>query len=84
MLTINEANRLKLKLEDLTEKTKDKDYIIKTKLQQKDDQIKTINEQFSSMQSQIQTLITAIGNTRQPEKSTFAKQLFKIGMYNKD
>jgi hypothetical protein len=84
LLTINEANRLKLKLEDLTEKNKDNDYIITTKLQEKEAEIQTIKEQFSSMQSQMQTLITAIGNMRQPEKAAFAKHLFKNGMYKQD
>jgi hypothetical protein len=38
---------------ELKQKSKDSEYIIRGKLQEKDEQIKTLTEQFSSMQSMI-------------------------------
>ena len=75
-LTINEEYRLKKKIDELTIKTKDSDYIIKAKLQEKDEQVKTVTEQLNTMQSQMQVLILTLGNMDEINKNTFAKQLF--------
>jgi hypothetical protein len=67
---------LQKQVAELKEKTKDNDYIIKAKLQEKDEQIKTI-------QTQLQTLIAAVGNMNsQSGKQEVAKQLIEKGLYN--
>jgi integrase len=81
LLTINEANRLKLKLKDLTEKTKDNDYIIKTKLLEKDDQLNNMQDQFAILQSQVHVLISTLGSIGVSSKNEIAKQLIQKGMY---
>jgi hypothetical protein len=43
-----------------------------------------MKDQFNTMQSQMQSLITAVGNMDQSTKNTFAKQLFSSGMYERD
>ena len=83
-LTINEEHRLKRKIDELTIKTKDSDYIIKAKLQEKDEQVKTVTEQLNTMQSQMQVLILTLGNMDEMNKNTFAKQLFQSGIYKTD
>jgi hypothetical protein len=51
---------------------------------QKEDKLAIMEERLNLMQSQIQSLMSAIGSIDQPTKNTFAKQLFNIGMYEKD
>jgi vacuolar-type H+-ATPase subunit I/STV1 len=59
-LTINgDKIVLQKQVSELREKTKDNEYIIKAKLQEKDEQIKTITDQFSEMQSQMQSLLSS-------------------------
>ncbi|HEY6885756.1 MAG TPA: hypothetical protein VI278_17115 [Nitrososphaeraceae archaeon] len=41
-LAINEENRLKLQIQELTKKTQDKEYIIESKLHDKDKQIQSM------------------------------------------
>jgi hypothetical protein len=45
-LTIDESNRLSKQVQELMEKNEDKDYVIKGKLQEKDEQIKLIQEKY--------------------------------------
>jgi len=51
---------------------------------QKEDELKAMKDQFNTMQSQMQSLITVLGNMDQSTKNTFAKQLFNGGIYKKD
>jgi hypothetical protein len=51
---------------------------------EKEDQLKTMKDQFNVMQSQMQSLITTLGNMDQSTKNTFAKQLFSSGIYERD
>jgi hypothetical protein len=51
---------------------------------EKEDRLKVMEEQFNSMQSQMQSLITTLGNMDQSTKNTFAKQLFNTGIYKRD
>lgn len=43
-LTLNEENRLNKKVIELQQKTQDQNYVIAAKLQEKDNQIKSLNE----------------------------------------
>jgi hypothetical protein len=47
----------------------------------KEDELKIMKEQFNTMQSQMQALITAIGTIDRPGKKEIAKQLIGKGMY---
>jgi integrase len=53
ILTINEENRLKIKVEELSEKRNDYEYIIKAKLLERDEELRTIKNQFMTLQSQV-------------------------------
>jgi predicted RNase H-like nuclease (RuvC/YqgF family) len=46
-LTIDEANRLKTKVEELTTKNESNEYIIKSKLQEKDSEIQDLKRQLT-------------------------------------
>jgi uncharacterized protein YhaN len=47
----------------------------------KEDELKLMKEQFNTMQSQMQALITAIETIDRPGKKEIAKQLIGKGMY---
>jgi integrase/recombinase XerD len=51
---------------------------------EKEDELKTMKDQFNTMQSQMQSLLTIVGNMDQSTKNMFAKQLFISGMYERD
>jgi integrase len=56
-LTINEENRLKIKVGELIEKSKNNEYIIKAKLQEKDDEVRNMKDQIMALhQSQKEIL----------------------------
>ena len=57
MLTINEEHRLKRKVDELTIKTRDSEYIITAKLQEKDNQIHTLIKKQEQFEQLIQSLI---------------------------
>jgi hypothetical protein len=50
----------------------------------KEEELKAMKDQFNTMQSQMQSLITVLGTMDQPTKNTFAKQLFANGMYKNE
>ena len=80
-LAINEENGLKLKVQELTEKTQDNEYIIQSKLQDKDKQIQAMNEKYDLLQSQIQTIFSALSNADQSSKNELSKQLLQNGFF---
>jgi integrase/recombinase XerD len=51
---------------------------------EKEDKLKVMEERFNTMQSQMQSLVTTLGNMDQSTKNLFAKQLFNGGVYKKD
>ena len=52
-----------------------------SKLQEKDDQLKNIQNQFTAMQSQVQALISTLGGMDQSNKNEVAKRLFQNGVF---
>jgi hypothetical protein len=57
LLTINESQKLKKKVEELSEKNQDKDYVIKGKLQEKDEQINQLIAKQEKFEQIIHSLI---------------------------
>jgi len=51
---------------------------------EKEDKLSVMEEQFNSMQSQMQTLISSLATMDQSNKNAFARQLFDKGVYKKD
>ena len=49
----------------------------------KEDKLNIMEERFNAMQSQMQSLITTLGNMDEASKNTFAKHLFDSGIYQK-
>jgi hypothetical protein len=82
LLTIN-SDKLVLQKQvlELKEKSKDSEYIIKAKLQEKEEQMRNMQDQFAAMQSQVQTLISTLGSMDQSSKNELAKKMFQNGIY---
>ena len=51
---------------------------------QKENDLEKMQEQFNTMQSQIQVLLSALTTMDQSGKNSLAKQLFDSGVYKKD
>jgi integrase len=51
---------------------------------EKENKLAVMEERFNSIQSQMQSLITAVGSMDQSAKNTFAKQLFENGAYKNE
>jgi uncharacterized coiled-coil DUF342 family protein len=59
-LTINEENRLSKQIQELQSENQDKDYVIKGKLQEKDDEIKGMKEQINEMNKKFEQVFSMI------------------------
>jgi integrase len=84
ILTIsNNSAVLQKEVAELQQKSKDNEYIIRGKLQEKDEEMKSMKQQIDTMESQIQALIAAIGNTKdQTQVNNMAKTLYQSGIIN--
>jgi FtsZ-binding cell division protein ZapB len=84
ILTIcNDGAILQKEVAELQQKSKDSEYIIRGKLQEKDEEMNSMKQQLDAMQSQIQALISSIGNTKdQNQVNNMAKKLYDSGMLN--
>jgi hypothetical protein len=51
-LTISDENRLQEQVNELSEKTKDNDHVVKAKLQEKDEELKNLKEMMLSIQQE--------------------------------
>jgi hypothetical protein len=71
-LTINEENRLQIKVEELTAKAKDNDYIIKGRLEEKDKQIQELTTKMTKMEES-QLKITELLEVMKIAKSSDGK-----------
>jgi hypothetical protein len=83
-LTIN-SDRIVLQKQvtELKEKSKDSEYVIKGKLHEKDKQIEAMNEKYDLLQSQIQTIFSALSNADQSSKNELSKQLLQNGFFQR-
>jgi integrase len=75
LLTLDESNRLQRRIEELTLKNIDNDYIVRAKLQERDEQINAIQKQLTS-------LITAFSKmNNQAGKNELAERLIEEEIY---
>jgi hypothetical protein len=79
LLTVNEENRLTKKINELQEKNIEKDYVIKGKLQEKDEQIKGMQEQLHLIMNSLEQL--KVNQNNNITKSKLARDLIDNGYY---
>jgi seryl-tRNA synthetase len=82
ILTIsNDKMLIKKQVEALRQKNKENEYIIRGKLQEKDDQINSLKAQFSNIQNLLERLVDGLSNTKdQRQFYTLAKSFFASGI----
>jgi len=85
LLTFSQNNKkLDKKVKDLEDQSKNTDYIIKGKLQEKDEEIKDLKQQFSSMKNMLESLVKGLSETKdQQQTNIFAQSLFSSGALKK-
>jgi integrase len=81
-LTIsNDRTKLTKQVAELKQKNKDDEYVIRGRLQEKDEQISALTQQFSTMQSQIQSLIANLSMSKdQNQLNQTAQILYESGI----
>jgi predicted RNase H-like nuclease (RuvC/YqgF family) len=82
LLTVNsDNNTLKKQLQKVEEENKNSEYIIKGKLQEKDEQIKSLTDQFTSMKAMLESLVKGLPhNNDQQQVDALSKTLFSSGV----
>ena len=72
---------LRKHIQKLEEENRDGEYIIKGRLQEKDEQIKSLKDQFSSMKTLLERLVTGLSETKdQYQINVVAQSLFSSGL----
>jgi hypothetical protein len=74
-LTINEEFKLNKKIQEMNTKNKYNEYLIKGKLQEKDEQIKTMQDQIQTIMNTLTLLVD------ERSKGELAKRLIEVEMY---
>src|SRR3954469_19767706 len=82
LLTVNsDSITLKKQLQKVEEENKNSEYVIKGKLQEKDEEIKDLKEQFNKMDGMISTLVKSLGKAiNQEEVDMMANSLYSSGI----
>ena len=82
LLTIgNDRIVLKKQVAELQQKSKDNEYIIRGKMQEKDEQMKVLTTRVNSMQSMLEKLIVGLNKTTdQQQLNTLAESMFASGI----
>ena len=72
LLTFSQNDKiLDIKVKELQEQNKNTDYIIKGKLQEKDEEIKDLRDQFSSMKNMLESLVKGLSETKDQPTSKY-------------
>jgi integrase len=84
-LTINSNNiALTKQVQKLEEENKNSEYIIKGRLHEKDEQIKSLTDQFSSMKNMLSDLVKGLSETKdQQQVNVITQSLFSSGVIKK-
>jgi integrase len=81
LLSIDKESSLQRKLNDYDNKHTEETFIIKGKLQEKDEQIKSLTDQFSSMKTMLEKLVSGLSDTKnQQQVNVIAHSLFTAGI----
>jgi len=82
-LSIINENRLKKQIKEFEVNNGINENYIKIKLHEKDEQIKSLTEQFSSMKNMLESLVKGLSETKtQPQVNSVTQSLFSSGVIN--
>ena len=78
----NDSISLKKQVGELQQKSKDNEYIIRGKMQERDEEMRSLSAQLHLMQSQMQTILSIMSQTdSQDIKKQIAEQLIQLRLY---
>ncbi len=81
LLSIDKENSLQRKLKQYDDKHSEETFIIKGKLKEKDEQIKSLTDQFSSIKTMVEKLVSGLSDTKnQQQVNVIAHSLFTSGI----
>jgi len=81
LLTINNTElTLEKEVKELSEKNKQNEYIIKGKLQEKDEQLISLSSRLESMDIEIQNLVSTFMSLKQHSRDEIAQKMIEKGM----
>jgi len=80
-LTISEDNRLRKKIDDLSEESKNNDYVMQGKLVEKDKKIEMLSKKYDEMNLTLQAILHGLENSSISGRNEVAKQLVTKGIY---
>jgi hypothetical protein len=84
LLSLDKTSKLQEPLNQFTEINNEETYIIKGKIQEKDEEIKKLNEQFKSLRSILEIMMVDLANiSNQNALNTMTKSMFSSGLINK-
>jgi integrase len=82
LLEINgDKTALQKQVKTLRERNEESEYLVKAKLQEKDDQLKTMQDQFARLQSQVHLIMSSLGAIDQSSKNELARKMYQSGVY---
>ena len=70
------------KVKELEEQNKTSIYIIKGKMEEKDEKVKELEAKYQTMNGILQNLLKSISSVDESGKQTIAKQLIEEGIFN--
>lgn len=83
LLTVDQDhNSLNEKVKELEEQNKTSIYVIKGKMEEKDEKVKELEAKYLTMNSILQNLLKSISTVDKSGKQTIAKQLIENGLFN--
>jgi integrase len=83
LLTVNQdENSLNDKVKELEEQNKTSIYVIKGKIEEKDEKVKELEAKYQTMNGILQNLLKSISSVDESGKQTIAKQLIENGLFN--
>jgi integrase len=80
-LIVNDEKTLQTKVEDLANKSKDNEYLINTRLSEKNKEIQDMKIRYEEMNSTLQSILIILANTDGSGKQGIARQLIEKGIY---
>ncbi len=80
-LIVHDEKTLQTKVKELASKSKDNEYIVNTRLSEKDKEIHDMKKRYEEMNSMLQNILVVLSDTDEPGKQGIAKRLIERGIY---
>lgn len=84
LISLDKENKLQIQLQEFKEKNNEENYFIKGKLLEKDESIEKLNQQYSSLTSILENMVTSLGSiSDQKSLNIITQTMFSSGLLTK-